>query len=260
LVHGGNPAFGLPRWVDIRYLLREWRFGRRAAATYVCCTKYVADSFSRSFYLRRFAREVVYNGIKMPAGSLHIPREIELGRPFTIGMVARLDPIKDHATLLRAFELIASKHPEARLELAGDGDQREHLESLAASLGISKLVTFLGNVRDVYCTMASWDAFAYATTMREGLGNALSEAMIFGLPCVATNVGPIREVAGEPPTISLVPPNNPEALAAEILSLIHDRARRRHLSTAARTRALAHFSPRIFAKRYLNLLGIEQSR
>jgi glycosyltransferase involved in cell wall biosynthesis len=149
--------------------------------------------------------------------------------------------------------------PSARLELAGDGDQRIALEQLARDLGIVEQVKFLGMVPDVYAVMQHWDVFAYATTEREGLGNALTEAMMLGLPCMATDVGPIREVAGSPTTIRLVPPHNGPDLASAINETICDMDLRRKLGAAASSRALQEFSKEVFARRHAGLLQLVEA-
>jgi glycosyltransferase involved in cell wall biosynthesis len=254
LVHGGNPAHSMPWWVDWRYLLREKWLGRRADATYVCCSRHVADSFLHSRYLRRFPRAVVPNGVKEPTVPPQVPREIAPGDPAVIGMVARLDSIKDHPTLLRAFTLLQREWPTLTLELAGDGDRRSELETLARELGIGDHVRFLGSIDDVFAAMARWDLFVYATTEREGLGNALAEAMRLGMPCVVTNVGPMREVAGDPATVQLVQDANPAMLAGAIKQLLSSADQRRSLGSMASTRASSEFSGGTFARRYLGFL------
>jgi len=252
--YGGNPAHRMPRSVDWYYFLREKVYGVHAGATYVCCSNYVADSFSASLYLRRFPRVAIPNGIREPTVTPQTPRVIDLTGAFTIGMVARLDPIKDHETLLRSFARLIEERPSARLEIAGDGELRQELEDLAGTLGISASVRFLGMLDDVYQAMSTWDLFVYATTEQEGLGSALAEAMMIGLPCVVTDVGPMREVTGEPPVALMVPPRDPERLAEAILNLISNHEERKRLGTAARLRALDEFDARVFALRYRHLL------
>lgn len=251
LVHGGNPAHSLPRWVDLRYILREWRLGKRCDATYVCCSQYVADSFEQSYYLRRFSRVVVPNGVKPLTVPPHQPREIRPGGPFTIGMTARLDHIKDHPTLLRAFALVRKEWPSARLELAGDGARRAELEQLTRELEIADGVRFLGMVGDVYSVMQHWDIFAYATTEREGLGNALTEAMMLGLPCVATKTGPIVEVAGRPASAALVDARRADQFADTLKSLIRSQHHRWKLSALARDHARQNFATDVYARAYI---------
>ncbi|MCW1887314.1 glycosyltransferase [Luteolibacter flavescens] len=252
LVHGGNPANNLSSRTDLRFLIREKWLGRRAQATYVCCTRYVADSFQRSAYLKRFPVVVVPNGIKNPPALPYAPREIIAGVSPVIGMVARLDAIKDHRTLLQAFSLLLAQWPGARLELAGDGDQREALESHATRLGISANVAFLGMVPDVYHSMRHWDLFAYCTTEMEGLGNALAEAMAYGLPCIASEVGPVREVGEN--SIHYVPQGDPTALRDAMVRLMNDFKTRQALGSMARERALEQFSARSFARKYVSLI------
>jgi glycosyltransferase involved in cell wall biosynthesis len=254
LVHGGNPAWSLPRWVDWRYWFREKWQGRRCAATYVCCTQYVADSFLRSRYLRRFPTVVVFNGVKPLNVPPHTPREIDPGAPFTIGMTARLDRIKDHVTLLRAFASVAREWPAARLELAGDGDQRPVLEGLARELGVIDQVRFLGMVSDVYTVIRDWDIFVYSTTAQEGLGNALAEAMMVGLPSVVTDIGPMGEVGAT--TVSYVPHRDERRMADVILALAANLTDRKKLSAAARERANSEFSSEVFCRRYLEVLKV----
>lgn len=256
LVHGGNPAHSMPRRVDWRYLLLEKWLGRRGEATYVCCSQFVADSFRSSRYLRRFPVRVVPNGVQCPGLPAPEPVALDTGSPVTIGMTARLDAIKDHATLLRAFAIVFEQYPFASLELLGDGDLRSSLEALAGSLGIRERVNFRGMVEEVYSEMTHWDLFVYSTTDREGLGNALIEAMMLGLPCVVTDAGPMGELAGDPPGALLVASGNPKAMAAEIIRVLGDYNLRKSFARAGRRRAEEGYSPSRFACGYLDEIGI----
>jgi glycosyltransferase involved in cell wall biosynthesis len=253
LVHGGNPAHNLPWWVDLRYLLREKWLGKKKEATYVCCSKYVADSFEKSFYLRRFNRSIVYNGVKKLTVSIHKQRRIEFGTAFTLGMTSRLDKIKDHETLLMAFALLLKKWPSARLELVGDGNQRFYLESLAKKLSISENLFFHGTKDDVYSVMQNWDLFVFCTSEIEGFGNSLVEAMYLGLPCIATEIGPLREVGGE--HVIYIKPKQPHLLSEAILSLILNFNLREQLSSKSRSRVVNIFSAEKFTQGYINLLN-----
>ena len=180
----------------------------------------------------------------------------------TVGMLARLDTIKDHAGLLRAFVLLRQRVPNARLEFAGDGDQRASLEQLAIELGVAGAVEFLGTVRDVYGLLPRWDLFAYATTRDEGFGIALAEALMCGLPSVVTDVGPVREVCGAPDEAAVVyvEPHDPAALAGALAGLIADLPRRRALGAAARHRAVTQLSAEVFTRRYEQILDHERQR
>ena len=258
-IHGGNPAYGMSRLTDWRFLLGErWLYPYHHDPAYICCSRYVAESFEGSRYLRRFRRHVVLNGVEpLAAEAVHVPRRLDPAQSEVIvGMLARLDTIKDHATLLRAFVRLRERVPRARLELAGDGDQAEPLRRLAAGLGIGDAVTFLGTVSNVYERLPRWDLFAYATTEREGFGLALAEALMCGLPTVVSDVGPVREVCGEEGggAAVYVPPGDHEALSAALAALVPDLEHRKALSRAARERALGELSAPVFARRYGELL------
>ena len=257
VVHAGNPGHTMPRKVELRYLaMSYWWQAAGPLPVYACCSKYVAESFASSRYLRQFPRIVIYNGIELPLLPAHQPRPYDPERPFVIGMTARLSPIKDHDTLLRAFALVAKRFPNVHLELAGDGVLRSQLEGLARELSITDKMTFLGDVADIYKVMSRWDLFAYATTEQEGLGNAVSEAMAMGLPCVITDIGPMREFEGDGTCVQLVTPRNPVSLAKSILEVIPDHVKRRQLGSAARDQSLLRFSPDGFAKEYRKILGL----
>lgn len=265
LIHGGNPASNLSAWTDWRYLLAEWFvYPRRHDPLYLPCSRYVADSFTGSHYMRRFRCQPVTNGVDpLPESAAHVPRPLDADTDtITIGMVARLDAIKDHASLLRALAIVRQRVPGARLELAGDGDQMPRLKQLAVELGVTDAVTFLGTVSNVYGLLPRWDLLAYATTEDEGFGIALAEGLMCGLPTVVTDVGPVREVGGDPAeeAVVYVPPRDPVALAGALVELVSDLDRRRALSAKARHRALAELSAEVFAARYAQLLALERQR
>lgn len=117
-------------------------------------------------------------------------------RPFVIGMVARLDAIKNHELLLRSLAQLPSEAnlPAWELWLVGQGKKRAGLESLAAERGIGAAVKFLGARDDVPELLGQCDLFAFCTTREEGFGIAMIEAMAAGVPVVASDVPACREV------------------------------------------------------------------
>jgi glycosyltransferase involved in cell wall biosynthesis len=262
LVHGGNPAHTMTWGTNWRYLLAEWLWPPRHNAMYVCCSSYVLRSFDSSHYLRRFRRCVITNGIDEAASaSLHSPRPLPSGvGEIVIGMLARLDLIKDHVTLIRALTEVKKTFPGVRLEIAGDGEQAGPLRALALELGLAAQVKFLGMVSDVFALLPSWDIFAYATTPREGFGNAVAEALMCGLPVILSDTGPMREVCGSgtEATAVYVPPFDPVALAAALITLVSDLPRRRDLASRGRQRAMNELHARVFAERYAQLLASER--
>jgi glycosyltransferase involved in cell wall biosynthesis len=172
-------------------------------------------------------------------------------------MVARLDPIKDHATLLRAWRRVLQFKPEWHLELAGDGPLRPRLEALADELGIRPNVHFLGWISDIPAVMSEWSMVVHSTTRAEGLGNSVLEAMALGRPLVATDVSPVLEMTdgGNVARISRI--GDPDDLAAKILDVDEDWERSRKLVAAARERIIELFSPEHMVAEYLDCLDLE---
>jgi glycosyltransferase involved in cell wall biosynthesis len=140
--------------------------------------------------------------------------------------VARLEPQKDHANLLRALAQI----PGADLLLAGDGSLRSQLEAQAESLGITTRVHFLGRRKDVAELLKMADIYVHPASF-EGFGIAAAEALTAGKPVVASDVPGLAQVVGDAGI--LVPPGDPAILAREVCSLMNSPERRSQLSRAA---------------------------
>jgi glycosyltransferase involved in cell wall biosynthesis len=174
-----------------------------------------------------------------------------------VGMVARLDAIKDHVTLLRAWAGVLSRYPLWRLELAGDGPTRPALQDLADKLGIARTVSFLGWVRDVPALLKSWSMVVHSTTPEEGLGNSMLEAMAIGRPLVATDVGPIPEVTDRGRVARLSKSRDPEDLCREIVDVCQNWSRTQQQVANARALVELRFSPQKMVSSYLNCLGLE---
>jgi glycosyltransferase involved in cell wall biosynthesis len=254
-VNIGNPARKLSTWTNWRFIQESRLYPPQGPLPLLaCCSKYVEGSLASSDYLRGFPATTIYTGINFPQATQHVPRPLDSKKPFTIGMTARLNKIKDHVTLLHAFKNVVSVHPNAILELAGDGEMREELESLASELAIGERVIFLGTVSDIYLALSRWDMFVFSTTEQEGLGNALSEAMAFGLPCVVSDVGPMREFLGHPETIRLAISQDSLSLSAIILDLMEDQEARLSLSCEAMKFARDRFGLSTYSARYRDSL------
>lgn len=185
----------------------------------------------------------------------------ELGLPaeaVLIGTVAILRVKKGHADLLRAVPSILERFPQAHFLIAGDGPQTDNLYRLIGELGIEAHVHMLGLRRDVMNVLQSLDLFVLPTH-QEALGTAFIEAGAVGLPVVATEVDGVPEVVVDGETGLLVPPKNPPTLAAAILALLENPARRNEFAANARRRVGREFSREVMAERmerlYYGLLG-----
>jgi glycosyltransferase involved in cell wall biosynthesis len=164
-------------------------------------------------------------------------------------MVATLERHKDHATALKAAGLVRRQEPDFRLLFSGDGSLRADLENQAAQMGLQNTVEFLGMRRDVPELLGRAALFVFSTTPQEGLGTVLLEAMAAGLPVVASDVSACREVLAGGKYGTLVPPADPEALAAAILLVLQKGTAPARLAEA---RAYAEeFTPQRMMRDYL---------
>jgi glycosyltransferase involved in cell wall biosynthesis len=157
-----------------------------------------------------------------------------------VGTVGRMVERKGHADLLDAWPRVLERHSDAVLVLVGDGEDRPALEAQAERLGCSDSVLFTG-IRDSSELLPLMDLFAFPSHW-EGLPGALIEAMIAGLPIVATAVPGNDELVTDGETGVLVPVRDPMALAAAIGDLLADPDRAERLAAAARREGHDEFS------------------
>ncbi len=201
--------------------------------------------------------QVILNGIELP-GELRDRRTMrhELGLPAAavVGvMVARMDGLKGHATLLEALAQRQERGEAPLVLLAGDGAVRQDLEAQARRLGLDDHhVRFLGFRRDVPDLLAASDFFLLPS-LTEGLPLSVLEAMAFGLPVVATPVGGIPEVVTPDREGLLIPVEDVHALAAAIARLTCNPSLRLQLGRAARERVQRDFSYDAMTSQYEEL-------
>jgi glycosyltransferase involved in cell wall biosynthesis len=163
------------------------------------------------------------------------------GSILTIGTVGRLDPVKDHASLLQAVRKLLCRVPGLRLTIVGDGPLRASLEALTAALGLGGRVTFTGARGDTPELMRSFDVFVLPS-VNEGISNTILEAMATGLPVVARRVGGNPELIVDGVTGRLYDPAAPGALERALLPYLTDPALRRAHGNAGRDRVVQNFS------------------
>lgn len=191
---------------------------------------------------------LIYNGVPLDRFVGHegereaVRRELSLSPgDFVVVMIARLDPVKDHCTAVRAIGELATRGPNVRLVLVGDGPERVRVEALVRELGLNGRVLLLGIRSDVPRLLGAADA-AMLSSVSEGIPLTLIEAMASGLPVVSTRVGGVPEVVLEEQTGLLAPPGDSATLAAQLLRLAADAPLRRRMGEAGRQRAQAVFS------------------
>lgn len=193
---------------------------------------------------------VVYNGIP-PARLQGLPdpaaTRAALGLApddFVLVCVAHLTQRKGQIHLLRAMAALKDTIPGLHCLLVGEGTPRAtaELRQQAAELGIVERVHFLGFRHDAIAVTACADAAVLPSVAKEGLGLVLIEAALLGKPTIGSDAPGIDEVIDHEATGLLVPPGDPDALAAAIERLWRDPELRRRWGEAGRAKALSTFS------------------
>ncbi len=168
--------------------------------------------------------------------------------PVRLVMVARFGAQKDHPTLLRALAGLLDLPWE--IDLIGDGELMAQTQALAAELGLSNRIHFLGQRRDVDLLLARAQVSILATNW-EGFPLSILEAMRAGLPVIATEVAGIGESVQDGDTGYLVPRGDVEVLRDRIRRLLTDATLRTRLGAAGRTRFEEHFTLPLFVQNTL---------
>ena len=191
----------------------------------------------------------IYNGIdftpRTPAlGREEYFRSVGLeadGDSVVVGIAARLNPVKDIATLVRGFAIAHQTCPKLRLLIAGDGEQMDMLKKLSAELGVERQVCFAGWITDT-------DSFYHAidintlTSLSETFPYSLTEGARAALPTVASRVGGVPYLIEHGVHGLLFEAGDAEGLARCLTSLAGDPTLREHLGQRLYQRARADFS------------------
>jgi glycosyltransferase involved in cell wall biosynthesis len=170
-----------------------------------------------------------------------------------IVMVARLEEAKDHESVIRAVSELRREGMRVRLNLIGDGPRRSELQNLVERLGLGDAVSFQGIRRDVPEIMASADAVVLATHT-EGFPNVLIEAMAVGVPVVASDIPPCREVLDRGRRGWLFPPSDPCELANVLRAVLRGGPEVERRRAKGAEDVIRHYDVRDMARRYEELL------
>jgi len=212
----------------------------------VACCEAVGAHLRRVTAVARKQLSVIPNGIPLERFT-RISRQRQ-GNGTVFGVVGRLVPVKDHATLLRAFAAAVKSCPEITLELLGDGPLMQYLNRIAQELGIGDRVTFHGAAMDVSDFLERIDVFVLPS-LSEGLPLTLIEAMAAALPVIATAVGAIPEIVSEANNGWLCKPGSLEGLVKALIAAACCDARR-EFGIRSRRYAIGHNSLEGMTKAY----------
>ena len=158
-----------------------------------------------------------------------------------VGIAARLNPVKDIATLVRGFALAHAACPQLRLLIAGDGEQMTMLKELSDHLGVSGAVCFAGWVTDTDSFYNALDVNTL-TSLSETFPYALTEGARAGLPTVASRVGGVPYLIDHGVNGFLFQPGDAEALSRHLITLARDKALREHMGRRLYEKGRSQFS------------------
>jgi L-malate glycosyltransferase len=170
-----------------------------------------------------------------------------------VGVVGRLVEDKGQDDLLKAVPIILKSSPRARFLLVGTGVRERYLRLLANSLGIDQAVRFLGFRDDVPEITSALNVSVLPSVDCDASSAVLKEALACGVPAVATAIGGANEILEEGHTGLIVPPRDPERLAAAIVRLLADPERARDMGRRGALTVAERFSPERLASETLEV-------
>lgn len=171
-----------------------------------------------------------------------------------IGMVARNHPMKDHATFLTAAARVKQQLTSTIFVLAGPGMDRTNnrIVAMTERLGLANSIRLIGEKKETNALYPAFDVLALSSAWGEAFPNVLGEAMACGIPCVATDLGDIRQIIGY--TGHVVPPSSPQELATKLLNILSmGKAEWLTLGGLARRRIEERYSLEQIANSYQNI-------
>jgi len=197
---------------------------------------------------------VVYNGIAPvvvnPAQTVKLKQELKINNSTkVIGTIARLDSIKNHSMMFKAFKRVLDTFPNTVLLLIGDGEERDNLESLVDESGIRENVIFTGYISRPGTYLDAMDIFLLPS-LSEGTSMTLLEAMSLLKPCVVTDAGGNREIINNNYNGIVTENDNVEEFSNGILELLGNAAKLKEMGESSLLRFNKSFTVSHMVREY----------
>lgn len=226
-----------------RHAFSKWKY--RHVQMFIAASRTIADILEADG-ITRDRISIVHDGVnvglidKLPAVDTRSALWLPHGAP-VVGNVAALAPHKGQKHLVAAAAKVVHAVPDARIVIVGEGELKESLERQVKSLALERHVFLTGFRADALGLMKSFDLFVMSS-VTEGLGSAVLEAMACGRAVVSTRAGGLPEVVVDGETGLLVAAHDEAAMADAIVTLLKQPDRRAAMGAAGRARVMRDFS------------------
>ena len=194
---------------------------------------------------------VIANGVDTNVYNCNAKNSFTL--PVIIGMQSRLQPIKDHFTLIKAFKMVVDKHPDQdiKLRIAGDGDTMTAIFNLIQKLKLEDNVELAGNLSEQQLVkfMKTLNIYVHAT-FGESLSNSILQAMSMSLPIIASNVWGVNNLIDDNVNGLLYTSENVTDLAEKIIFLLQSENEAGKIGKNARKKIEQYYSQTIMVANY----------
>lgn len=243
--------------------LKNWLYRLRSIFALLLCDRviYLTEDYRNQFltgWKRRFIRKttVINNGLDL---DFYFPNRVRAGmngHKVIVGMQSRLVPIKDHLSLVKAFDIIVNEMRIDNLELhiAGEGTTFDEISMLVKECGLEQHVRLLGRLEqpELVRFLNSLDIYVHSS-YGETMSNAIMQAQACGLPVIATDVFGINNVIKDSENGYLFKLGDVNKLTALILMLTDDEQKRMEMGTTSRKFAEDKLSNKIMASKYFEV-------
>ena len=210
------------------------------------------DIFINKYGFPKNIISMIHNGTEIPADtSMKTENGIQNGI-FRIGSIGRITPIKDYSLMVEISKEVSRETDKIRFELAGEGPDMEKVLDLVDRYRLEKMFTLRGFVEDRENFYKNLDIYLN-TSLHEGIPISILEAMSYGVPVIAPNVGGLKEILEDGVQGFLVEGRDPKAFSRKCLSLYENASVKNRMKCSARERVAKHFSNERMAAEYSDL-------
>jgi L-malate glycosyltransferase len=239
------------RWLQLASLL---------GTQLVAVTRQIKDYLDRTADFNRRPIATIVNGVDTVRFATKVDRKQSgICSDHTVFIcVGRLERIKGHDVLLRAFKKMAANKLN-HLLIVGDGPCREEIEHQVTKSGLQDRVRLLGHRDDIPQLLAASDCFVLSSRS-EGLSCSIIEAMAAGLPIIATDVGGNKDLVEDGVNGYLVPSENEELLSRSMDAMSADRPLAKIFGARSLEKARLHFSLEATVKSYVGIYEAEMKK